>query len=77
MSFSPTQCDELWPRFPEDELVRQEGQAPSGGLVPDLVHHVFQRVDVSANVLHQTQQLHSSVGTHRQRQSGRGVPGTK
>lgn len=51
---SPTQCDELRTGLPKDELVWQEGQASPGGFVSDLVHHISQRVDVSANVLHHT-----------------------
>lgn len=51
---SPTQCDELRTGFSKDELVRQEGQASSGGFVSDLIHHIPQRVDVSAKVLNPT-----------------------
>lgn len=33
------------------QLVRQEGQAPPGGLVSDLFHHIFQGVDIPADFL--------------------------
>lgn len=38
-------------RLPEGQLVGQEGQAPPGALVPDLLHHLLQGVDVLPEVL--------------------------
>lgn len=46
-----TMSDVLWMRFLKVELVRQEGQAPPGGFVSDLLHHIFQGVDVPADFL--------------------------
>lgn len=43
--------DVFWMRFSEDQLVGQEGQAPPGGFVSNLVHHILQGVDVLPNVL--------------------------
>lgn len=48
---SGTVSDVLRQWLPEVQLVRQEGQAPPGGSVPDLVHYSSQSVDVAANVL--------------------------
>lgn len=61
---SPTQRNELRTWFPEDELVRQEGQAPPGGFVSDLVHNISQRVDVSAIVLYWDK--NNSIHHHKQ-----------
>lgn len=46
-----TQSDVFWVWFSEVQLVGQEGQAPPGGFVSDLIYNISQCIDVPANIL--------------------------
>lgn len=49
--------------FFEVQLVGQEGQAPPGGFVSDLVHHILQGVDVLADILEKKPETAFTVNT--------------
>lgn len=64
-----TESDVFWMRFFEVQLVGQEGQAPPGGFVSNLVHHILQGVDVLPNVLQRKPQTVFRVRTDPSQQT--------
>lgn len=62
-SGAATVSDVFWMRVFEVQLVGQEGQAPPGGFVSNLVHHILQGVDVLPNVLQRKPQTVFTVET--------------